>query len=115
MGIEMSKEEFRKKFPHLAAEMEARLMAKAVGGVRWEGAENYDELRNPDAIAFIRRCDTEAQAFEIIAYLEGKGEISKDYAEKLRMQLKERGLSSFGTKKEPGYYFHKYYKRKILA
>lgn len=111
MGIEMSKEEFRKKFPHLAAEMEARVMAKAIGGVRWEGAETYDELRNPDAIAFLRRCNTEAQALEIIAYLEGKGEISQDYAERLRRQLKEKGLSSFGEKKEPGYYFHKYYNK----
>jgi len=46
-----------------------------------------------------------AQAREIIDYLERKGRITPEYAEKLRRQLKEKGLRSFGPKKEPGYYF----------
>ena len=101
-------------FPHLAKEME-------------EGTENSDEHKiqinsvrssieteekisgkfgtyMPDAIDFLRRCDNEKQAKEIIDYLEKKGEITPEYARKLRRQLREKGVRSFGTKKEEGYY-----------
>ena len=69
--------------------------------------ETPDKLRhfNPSAVDFIRRCDTEAQAEEIIAYLQKKGEITKEYAEELRCQLKQKGVRSFGPKKEENHYF----------
>jgi hypothetical protein len=69
--------------------------------------ETPDKLRhfNPQAVDFIRRCDTEAQAEEIIAYLQKKGEITKEYAQELRCQLKRDGVRSFGPKKEENYYF----------
>jgi len=55
-------------------------------------------------VDFLRRCDTKAQAEEIIDYMAKKGEITKAYAEKLRAQLEEKGVRSFGTKKEKDYY-----------
>ncbi|MGE5556401.1 MAG: DUF2095 family protein [Methanocella sp.] len=66
-----------------------------------------DRLRhfNPQAVDFLRRCDTEAQAEEIIAYLENKGEITKEYACELRAQLKKDGVRAFGPKKEENHYF----------
>jgi hypothetical protein len=69
--------------------------------------ETPDKLRhfNPEAVDFLRRCDTAAQAEEIIAYLEKKGEITKAYASKLRHQLKTSGVRSFGPKKEEYHYF----------
>jgi len=69
--------------------------------------ETPDKLRhfNPSAVDFIRRCDTEAQAQEIIAYLQKKGEITIEYADELRFQLKRDGVRSFGPKKEENYYF----------
>lgn len=69
--------------------------------------ETLDTLRhfNPSAVDFIRRCDTEAQAEEIIAYLHKKGEITDEYAAELRCQLKRDGVRSFGPKKEENYYF----------
>ncbi len=72
-------------------------------------AENAlpDKFRhyNPDVVDFIRRCDTQAQAEEIIAFLERKGEITQNNATELRSQLKKEGLRSFGPKKEDNYYF----------
>jgi hypothetical protein len=59
----------------------------------------------PDVVDFIRRCDTKEQAEEIVNYLEKRGEISRDYAQKIRKQLCEKGVRSFGSKKEEGYYF----------
>ncbi len=69
--------------------------------------ETPDKLRhfNPSAVDFIRRCDTEAQAEEIICYLQKKGEITLKYAEELRCQLKSGGVRSFGPKKEENHYF----------
>jgi hypothetical protein len=69
--------------------------------------ETCDKLRhfNPSAVDFIRRCDTETQAEEIIAYLQKKGEITKEVAEQMRCQLKRDGVRSFGPKKEEYHYF----------
>lgn len=69
--------------------------------------ETPDKLRhfNPTAVDFIRRCDTEEQAEEIITYLHKKGEITEKNAEELLGQLKRDGVRSFGTKKEENYYF----------
>ena len=69
--------------------------------------ETPDKLRhfNPSAVDFIRRCDTEAQAEEIVVYLQKKGEITKEVAEQMRCQLKRDGVRSFGPKKEEYHYF----------
>jgi len=66
-----------------------------------------DKLRHfyPSAEDFIRRCDTEAQAEEIIVYLEKRGEITKKRARELRRKLKTEGVRSFGPKKEENHYF----------
>jgi hypothetical protein len=58
----------------------------------------------PDVIDFIRRCDDEQQAKEIINYMEKREEINREYAQKLRKQLNEKGVRSFGSKKENDYY-----------
>ncbi|MEM2740106.1 MAG: DUF2095 family protein [Candidatus Bathyarchaeia archaeon] len=107
MGV--SWEELRRRYSHLAKELEEKIMCMQVGGIRWEGGEEYDELRNPDAVSFLRRCDTDEEAYEVIDYLERKGEISKEYAESLRRQVRERGVRSFGSRKPMGYYLLKYY------
>jgi hypothetical protein len=69
--------------------------------------DSPDKLRhfNPCAEDFIRRCDTEAQAEEIIAYLHKKGELTETEAKKMHIQLKRDGVRSFGPKKEEYYYF----------
>lgn len=66
-----------------------------------------DKLRhfNPSAEDFIRRCDTEAQAEEIIVYLQKRGEITKKCARELMCKLKKGGVRSFGPKKEENHYF----------
>jgi len=108
--LEFDKETFKRLFPNLAREMESGENKVAVNSVRtdMESAEraasrcfvHYD----PDVIDFLRRCDTPEQAEEIIAYMERRGEISHEYAAKLRKQLKEKGVRSFGPKKEENYY-----------
>ena len=118
----IDKKSLRKMFPHLYRELETGDCKVPIDAVRKnpQEAENAeaeeeefeptvlpDKLRhfNPSAVDFIRRCDTTGQAEEIIAYLQNKGEITSEYAEELRCQLKREGLRSFGPKKEENYYF----------
>jgi len=110
--MEFEKERFKKMFPNLAKEMELREHKTAINSVRTDvnageeaASKNFTHY-TPDVIDFIRRCETEEQAEEIIAYMERRGEIKEQYAEKLRKQLKEKGVRSFGPKKEEGYYFN---------
>ncbi len=108
--MEFDKKTLKKMFPNLARELETGENRVTVNSVRTneQTAEKASSQRfvnyTPDVIDFIRRCDTDEQAEEIIAYLEKRGEIERQYAEKLRKQLKEKGLRSFGSKKENDYY-----------
>jgi len=109
--MEIEKKRFRKIFPHLAEELEGEEQKIAISSVRSDiktgekASSNKFAEYMPDVIDFIRRCDNEQQAEEIISYMERRGEISSEYAEKLRKQLKERGVRSFGSNKEDDYYF----------
>ena len=108
--MEIDKETFKKLFPNLATELESDKNKVAINSVRTDTQTGEKaHSRNfvnyiPDVIDFIRRCDTVQQAEEIIAYMEKRKEITKQYAKKLRKQLKEKGLRSFGPKKEENYY-----------
>jgi hypothetical protein len=126
----IDKKSIKKIFPHLYEELETGEVKVPINAVRknsleaeetavGEEFEDYTEeefvsctetpnkLRhfNPSVVDFIRRCDTEAQAEEIIAYLQKKGEITQEKAEQMRCQLKRDGVRSFGAKKEENHYF----------
>jgi len=111
--MEIDKEQFKKMFPNLAREMSSddndnRVAIMSVrsdieSGEKIVSNESFRGY-NPDVIDFLRRCDNEEQANEIIDYLERRKEISGNYASQLRKQLKEKGVRSFGSKKEDGYY-----------
>jgi hypothetical protein len=58
----------------------------------------------PDVIDFIRRCDNIKQAEEIVDYMEKRNELNPTYARKLKRQLREKGVRSFGPKKQDDYY-----------
>jgi len=104
------KEKFKKLFPHLAAELENDAVSYSINSVRTDvdvgekvSAKSFKGY-NPDVIDFMRRCDTNQQAEEIIKFLEARGEIPVSYANKIRKQLKDKGVRSFGPKKENDYY-----------
>ena len=122
----MEKDRIKKLFPHLIKELEDGENKVKIDSVRADAvtaeeivtdaeetivaeAENAlpDKFRHydPTVVDFIRRCDTQAQAEEIISYLQKRGEITKEYAAEVRAQLKKEGLRSFGPKKEEDYYF----------
>jgi len=97
-------------FPRLGEEMEAKkskivtnkTVLNSPTGER-TATKRFDDY-NPDVIDFICRCDNEKQAYEIIDYLEKRGEIDERYAQKLKIRLKKKGVRSFGAKREEGFY-----------
>jgi len=108
--LEIDKGRLKKMFPRLAEELENKEHTVGITSVRSDlkTAENASSRKfvgyMPDVIDFIRRCDNEQQAEEIVGYLENRGEISGEYARRLRKQLKEKGVRSFGSRKEDDYY-----------
>ncbi len=109
--MELEKEAVKKMFPNLAQELGSGENRVAVNSVRTDNEAGERHVTRerfvhnvPDVIDFIRRCDTPEQAEEIIDYVEKRGEIDGLYAQKLKKQLKEKGVRSFGAKKEEDYY-----------
>ena len=109
--VETNKKSFKKMFPHLARELNCGENVVPIDSVRNNPEEiekaQPDKFHNyiPTVLDFIRRCNTEAEAKEIISYLEKRCEITKEYAQQLKKQLEQKGVRSFGPKKEDGYYF----------
>lgn len=109
--METDKESIKRIFPNMAQEIQssensvsakpARKAEKTETKV--DSSQSFTRYI-PDVIDFLRRCDTKEQAEEIIAYMEKRGEIERQYAQKLRKQLREKGVRSFGSKKEEDYY-----------
>ena len=116
--MENEKRTLKKMFPNLTRELEGGESKVTIDSVRAnvDEAEKslaeiepmpVDKFRHyiPTVVDFIRRCDTLEQAEEIVAYLQKRGEISSENAQRIRTQLKKEGVRSFGSKKEDGYYF----------
>jgi hypothetical protein len=109
--VEANRKSFKKMFPHIANELTGGQNAVSIDSVR-TNAEEAEKAQTgrfhnyvPTVVDFIRRCNTEEEANEIVAFLEKRCEITKEHAQKLREQLKQKGLRSFGPKKEEDYYF----------
>jgi hypothetical protein len=109
-AMEIEKKRFKTLFPHLSEEMERKQNRVSVSSVRSDVhsgehavAKRFDGYM-PDVVDFLRRCDNDKQAEEIIDYLENRNEIDGAYARRLRKQLKEKGVRSFGPKKQDDYY-----------
>lgn len=109
MGL--GKESLKRMFPNLAEELQSGEDKVPLNSVRTDAPTGEEAVTSerfvhymPDVIDFLRRCGTREQAEEIIAYMEKRGEIKKEYAERLREQLRQKGVRSFGSKKEEGYY-----------
>ena len=108
--METNRKSFKKLFPNLSRELALDDNKVSIESVRTdpEAAEREAtgdfENYTPTVTDFLRRCDTETQAEEIISYLEKRGELKKEAAATIRTRLRRDGLRSFGPKKEDDYY-----------
>jgi hypothetical protein len=110
--MEFDKKRFKQMFPHLADEMHNGESQVSISSVRTDAnvgermatsTKRFDNYM-PDVIDFLRRCDNEKQAEEIIEYMYNRKEITADHAQRLKNQLKAKGVRSFGPKKQDDYY-----------
>jgi hypothetical protein len=108
--LDVPLEKFRRMFPNLIRELEQAPMEVKIDSMRADlevGERIASESLmgyNPNVIDFLRRCDKEEEAREIIDYMVKRRKISPEYAERLLNQLKIRGVRGFGAKKENNYY-----------
>jgi hypothetical protein len=109
--VEANRKSFKKMFPHLTKELTDGENTVSIDSVRANAEEaeksQTDKFHDyvPTVVDFLRRCSTEKEANEIIAYLEERREITKEHAQELRKQLTQKGVRSFGPKKQEDYYF----------
>jgi len=106
---EYDREEFERRFPALARELEAGGIPIDAFRTDEEEAEMEAEPRSfagyePTVIDFLRRCETDDEALEIINWMEERGEITPEMARELRVTLAKKGVRAFGPKKEWGWY-----------
>lgn len=95
MSGEMSYEEFIEAMPRMLDALRRR-----------RERLSRDPLRGymPSPIDFIRRARSIEEAMEVIDYLERRGEISKDEADRLRKKLREGSLEALGPRRSYGVY-----------
>ena len=104
-----SSELFKRLFPNLADEIDESKSFIHIDRFRLVDDEDASNSRKwagyrPDVVDFIRRCDNEEEAEEIINYMEEKGEITVENADDLRKRLRRDGLRSFGDRKKADFY-----------
>jgi len=107
--VDMKREEFKRRFPHLAEELDRGGMKLQIDSVRSaleEAQKAASDLSGytPTAIDYLRRCDSVEEALDTINYLESKAEITTQYAARLKAQLRRHGVRSFGLRKDDDYY-----------
>lgn len=105
--------DFKRIFPALYRESLGSSPSVRITSIRSDPEvaekEASDSLRDfvPGVVDYIRRCAKEDEALSVIDYLEERGEISREYSEQLRKQVREMGVRSFGSLKEEGYYLRR--------
>ncbi len=108
--VTWDRRDFKKLFPAISKELESS------GGSAVEaGEESVDEpLRGfmPGPEDYLSRCKTDEEAMEVINFLHSRGEISGEVFDRLRRQVEERGVRSFGPLREDNYYLKKYGNRR---
>lgn len=132
LNVNYDKNELDEFLPHLMEEITSRKKSISIDSVDYEVEQQeslnkeekeqeevcFDNLRNPKAIDFIRRCSNSNQAIEILDYLLKREEISsKEFIQYRKIIEQENGLSNLieksGGFKKPGYYLRKYYNKNI--
>ncbi|MFX1315883.1 MAG: DUF2095 family protein [Promethearchaeota archaeon] len=125
-GLEISydKSELDEYLPHLMSEVSKSKKSLKIDSVKFklekesEEIQNSnkfypEELYNPKAIDFIRRCTYDEEAIEILDYLLRRKELSSEEYKLFKNQIsKKDGLKNLieehGGFKKPGYYERKF-------
>ena len=125
LKIAYDKEELEGQFPQLMCELSEKKKSLKIEGVDYEIEQakeepkvsqdtNFcEELLDPGAIDFIRRCTEKEDALEILDYLLKRNELNIQDYNALKNRIKEEGglekiIDEFGGLKKLGYYERKF-------
>ncbi len=121
LSVSYDRDELKEKFPHLVTEIAGKKKIVKIDSIEnnfdlkqlKDEIPYSDELINPGAIDFLRRCTNNDEALNILDYLLKQKEISeKDYNTYKDQILSGEGLKKFidkhGGFKDHGYYEKKY-------
>jgi hypothetical protein len=123
LNITYDKQELMDKFPNLISEIDDKQKALKIDAVENKFEQGFtpdnkfkycEDLSNPGAIDFIRRCKTKEEAITVLDYLLNRKELSKqDHTFLIKKVNEVDGLKKLieqcGGYKTPGYYMKKYY------
>ena len=133
-GLKMSydKAKIERQFPRLIRELSEKNKSLKIKAVDYE-IERCDEeppvvqvndycedIRNPGAIDFIRRCTENEEAIAILDYLLERKELTLQEYNVFKNRINEEGglqklINECGGLKTPGYFERKYHRTKILT
>ncbi|MBY8983819.1 MAG: DUF2095 family protein [Candidatus Lokiarchaeota archaeon] len=120
LTVSYEKDELKEKFPYLITEIAGKKKSLKIDSIENNTESTQlkvekpypDELINPTAIDFLRRCTNNNEALSILDYLLKQEEISeKDYNSFKNQILKGEGLKTF-IDKHGGFKSHGYYEKK---
>lgn len=103
----IDEKELKKSYPNLHKELADS------GGDQPEESDSHKRRKvkvdmgrgyDPSILDFLQRCSTDDEALAIIDFMEKKGDISRPYANSLRKKVADKGVRSFGPKRNPGHY-----------
>ncbi|MHA1611349.1 MAG: DUF2095 family protein [Promethearchaeota archaeon] len=106
LTVEYDIKEFQDSLPNLSSELTSSKDTQpdvVISGVKFN-----ETPQDPKIVDFFQRCETEAQALEILSYMNKQGEISDNEASEMKHQLKSKGVRSFGPRKTSGHYERAY-------
>jgi len=126
LTVSYDKEELNEHFPHLIREMSEKEKSIEIDSIDMAIEQNHkeelqetnnqcpNELYNPGAIDFMRRCTKEEEAIDILDYLLKRNEITQEDYNSYKNIISEEGglkklINESGGPKQPGYYLEKYY------
>jgi len=132
LNISYDKIDLEAQFPQLMHELSVKKKTLKIEGVGddieseqveiEERPKNpyCEDLKNPGAIDFLRRCTSNEDALKILDFLLEQKELSSQDYHRIKNRIKQEGgleelLLEYGGLKTPGYYERKFQRKKNLT
>ncbi len=108
--IPWDKRDFKRLFPALSDELEQSSTSLEDSITETEEEPLRGFMPGPED--YLMRCATEEEAIQVIEFLRQRREISEEESERLKKQVYEKGVRSFGPLREEGYYLRTYHRKR---
>ena len=131
LNLSYEKSDLETQFPQLMHELSVKKKTLKIEGVHGDIEEHTEieehpkepyceDLRNPGAIDFLRRCTETEDALSILNFLLEQNKLSSTDYHRIKNRIKKVGglkelILEYGGLKKPGYYERKFPRKKNLT